>query len=125
MGLARITVSLFRCVWRAARSLSFADALSQGLVPLDEIAAVFPASPRRFPARPVSSDKLVAMAGFDDEDAWDMECSIDLKISASLRTRPRKFEEFQSAIVELPLIFGMDEVAAVFRASPGRFPRVQ
>ena len=85
----------------------------------------FPCEPRAVPARPVSSDKLVAMAGFDDEDAWDMECSIDLKISASLRTRPRKFEEFQSAIVELPLIFGMDEVAAVFRASPWRFPRVQ
>ena len=39
----------------------------------------FPCEPRAVPARPVSSDKLVAMAGFDDEDAWDMECSIDME----------------------------------------------
>ena len=49
MRLARITAGLFPCVWRAACSLLGADAFLQGLVQLDEVAAVFRASPLRFP----------------------------------------------------------------------------
>ena len=90
----------------------------------------FPCEPLAVSARPVSSDKLVAMAGFDEDDAWDMECSIDMEheceppadmeppvnveFSKPEDQAAREFEEFQRACVELPVNFeiGEDEVSS-------------
>ena len=90
----------------------------------------FPCEPLAVSARPVSSDKLVAMAGFDEDDAWDMECSIDMEdewetpadmeppvnegFSEPEDQAAREFEEFQRACVELPVNFeiGEDEVSS-------------
>ena len=100
----------------------------QGLAPLDEVAAVSLADPCEFPARPLRFDKLVVMAGFDSEDAWDMDCSIDMEdceppgemdFRDAWDDATREFEEFHGADVELPFILGADEHDV---SRPGNLP---
>ena len=102
--------------------------LLQGLAPLDEVAAVSLADPCEFPARPLRFDKLVVMAGFDSEDAWDMDCSIDMEdceppgemeFRDAWDDATREFEEFHRADVELPLTLGADEHEV---SRPGNLP---